>query len=391
MNSNAKPDPKLEEGHLVSFRMKLTVLSPVHIGSEQKGIHKELSDEGKIISSVREAHKTDDFINFLLNKSKPDHDDLKKWLIKNNINFPIKPKPYKENVKPFVKNINKEPYIPGSSIKGAVKTAYLFYKIRQQNHKFKSYYLKKIADVIRQAYNSGQADFKADKIIQELEDRLLGLIEIKETSNRNRDRILKDIFRGIGFSDSTPMKTSDLMKLRKLDLSTLLKKRNRQRPTDTNESLIPLIREYLKAGAVSYFTLTFDESLLGNANDLIDEILVALADFANYMQDLNKEKFGGIPGFIELPKSRNNLVPNLCLGGGAGFISKTLIHALAPDAYEASKLIAKYLDLNSTFKKHKHPKHDLTISPRTLKMAVPNEKLKNQKQLIGWCHIGMDE
>ena len=66
------------------------------------------------------------------------------------------------------------------------------------------------------------------------------------------------------------------------------------------------------------------------------------------------------------------------LGGGTGFLSKTLVHALAPSEEEARCFIAGYLDEKFTewdrAARRKTPAHDhrlldARLSPRTLKMA----------------------
>ena len=69
------------------------------------------------------------------------------------------------------------------------------------------------------------------------------------------------------------------------------------------------------------------------------------------------------------------------LGGGTGFLSKTLIYALAASEEEAQRMIVAYLD--AAFMKHQHKALDSRISPRTLKMA----ELGPDIWILGLCRM----
>ena len=82
----------------------------------------------------------------------------------------------------------------------------------------------------------------------------------------------------------------------------------------------------------------------------------------------------------------------MLLGGGTGFLSKTLVYALAGSDEEAHTFISSYLD--AAFQKknqrtgrrepaHRHKELDEKISPRTLKRAVMGQ----DDWIMGLCSI----
>ena len=59
---------------------------------------------------------------------------------------------------------------------------------------------------------------------------------------------------------------------------------------------------------------------------------------------------------------------NMFLGSNTGFLSKTLLALLAPDAQAAKETIRVLLD--KSFREHEHVLRDKIISPRTLKCTT---------------------
>ena len=76
---------------------------------------------------------------------------------------------------------------------------------------------------------------------------------------------------------------------------------------------------------------------------------------------------------------------DLWLGAGTGFLSKTLVYAIAPETkkFVARKLIASYLD--RVFKKsgHNHGAEDKLLSPRAIKLTQEGK----YSQVMGLCKV----
>jgi len=80
------------------------------------------------------------------------------------------------------------------------------------------------------------------------------------------------------------------------------------------------------------------------------------------------------------------------IGGGTGFLAKTLVYALADSDEEAREFIAAYLDEQFAARDrrtgryestHKHKQFDRTLSPRTLKRAVMGQN----DWIMGLCAL----
>lgn len=71
---------------------------------------------------------------------------------------------------------------------------------------------------------------------------------------------------------------------------------------------------------------------------------------------------------------------DLILGGGTGYISKSIIYALAPSVEDGVYVVKKIM--KEQFKKGHHDEGE-DISPHTLKLA----KMGNRYQIMGMCKL----
>lgn len=90
------------------------------------------------------------------------------------------------------------------------------------------------------------------------------------------------------------------------------------------------------------------------------------------------ESFGGKK---EIQEMRHT---DLLLGGGAGFLSKTVIYALAPDVQSGLDVVKRLMAEQFKRGHHNQGEH---ISPHTLKLA----KRGNSYQVMGMCKLEMEE
>lgn len=412
----------VKEGNLTLHKMQLITLTPVFIGGgedsslgrtkyilDTKAGKVGILDESKWARFLTEKRLFDKYLDFIRfysstlvtekGKTPPKYmGGLQEWLNENG----LKVSDYKSCLKYvidapkmdrahdlhcFIKNSDFMPYFPGSSIKGAIRTAVLFGVIKENQGKFGKYW-----NDLKQTVRNDSKYLKKD--LQKLSDRIESeafRTIFYDAPKAPEGQQLNDIFKGMYVSDSLPIPTSGNMAvLKKLDISTVEKNR-------TYQKHITLYREYLKPSVSTGFTISLDHRLVKNTyiSD-IEKILGYLNRFTDYLIgdepqgiyhvfDNLEEKFNDSYEFFYPQDGPNGdkYPPNLTVGGGVGFLSKTIIHALAPSAKDASFVIKEFLGSLKEFEKHEHKQKDDIISPRTIKLA----DIGGLPLVLGWCHI----
>ncbi|WP_337514433.1 type III-A CRISPR-associated RAMP protein Csm5 [Dialister succinatiphilus] len=258
----------------------------------------------------------------------------------------------------FVLDAKGNPYIPGSSLKGAFRTAILAHHILQNRGAYK----KDWENIRRAAGNKRDMGKAMDNLEREA--------AIPLDKNGKRDMV-KSYFRGLTVSDAR-LVNGGLCVVPKTDLGL-----------DTSRTHeVSLFRETLKAGSTLEFTLGLDDdaSAMGhfgihNFKDFVD----VLREFVNFQYEILKKPFEPYAK-DELQDIKNARNADLVLGGGAGYISKTLVYALAPSKEDAVYVVRKLME--NMFKRGHHGK-DTEISPHALKMA----EVDGVNYLMGLCYL----
>jgi CRISPR-associated protein Csm5 len=175
--------------------------------------------------------------------------------------------------------------------------------------------------------------------------------------------------RGIQISDSAPIPYEQLTLTGKYD-----------RKPDGSVNLLPIFRECLVPGTEAYFTITLEIPIMKKAGIDMQSIEEALHSFADEHY-ANFEQY-----YAELPEdaaiaAREGV--DLILGGGTGYVSKTLIYNLFSNRSEALPLAAKIL--NKQFNRHGHGRdpHMYKVAPHTLKTTM----YENQYYQMGRCEL----
>lgn len=258
----------------------------------------------------------------------------------------------------FVLDAKGNPYIPGSSLKGDFRTAILAHHILQNRSVYRPEWEK-----IKRA-----AGYKNDmgRVMDELEKK--ASIPQDRYGKRN---LVNSYFRGLTVSDAGLI-DGGLCVVPKTDLGL-----------DTSRTHeVSLFRETLKAGSTLGFTLGLDDdaSAMGhfgihNFKDFVD----VLREFVNFQYEILKKPFEPYAK-DELQDIKNARNADLVLGGGAGYISKTLVYALAPSKEDAVYVVRKLME--NMFKRGHHG-WDTEISPHALKMA----EVDGVNYLMGLCYL----
>lgn len=456
MNLNVKE--KIENSHLVSYLMNLTTLSPVFIGGGNEAdlnrsnyiiqndivyvlddkkwqdyifennlfnsFHDFMKQSGEQLApnKPRAKPKTNtpslsDFINKL--SKKPELESISKYHVRAAIDRPNK-------LTTFIKNTKGNPYFPGSSIKGAIRTAIIAEILSRQTINKK----EQLVEEIKSCQNKKQLEkYNADFI-----NEILSKIQI-DTDNR----MLKSIMRCLNVSDSlNDISIKDLTIYKKQDL--LISKKI---PPKTE---IPLYREYFISKEPIKILITFDKKLIKSVDtsyrylfeetsEYIDSLLWFIEKYyKSLLEDTRRELFDDnknkseidtfeteedrkkaktdyvwnqmklkkVPSGLQSQKikefeeefdkkhplsNRSNalklydnsqsLVPNINIGGASGFNTKIILKALAKNDQEYLEL-KKYI-LNLRYDKHHHGETNNVHSPLYLKLA--------NNFTIGWCNI----
>lgn len=331
---------------LVSYRVEMKAVGPVFIGSGKEISKKEyvflnnkkaaILDIQKLYSGLKKRGKSGAFEEYLLYNNR---NNLADWLRRQNIML--------SDIRPFIrysldcenmvverkntlqvlacmKDAYGNPYVPGSSLKGMFRTIFLGAEVMDDPRKYQRMKenLKRNADVraFRNAY------LKRD--ISGIEGAAFRTLNRMGTKAGDA---VNDVLQGVIFSDSEPLSVDDLILCQRVELHT-----------DRTEKSLPILRECIKPGTTITYMITIDKHICKLTDK---QIIQAVNDFGNNYY----RSFGS--SFKYMDRLRDNEV---LLGGGCGFVSKTVIYPLFGKA-EGVEVTQKILEM-TTPRIHKHNK-----------------------------------
>ena len=333
-------------GHLQEYTLTLTTKAPVFVGSGvvygkmdyifdaarqtvsfinqtqffQLLIDRDLID--KYESFILNKRPTDTIQYFLKNICKLDAKTINS-LIVNRVSAAdaLDENHSLKEIQAFIRRADGRAYIPGSSLKGCLRTVLLTNMLLRDSNK---------ADPIN---------------IKQLESKYLHTLQI---TNKQSDMV-NSIMRGISISDSEPIDEKNMILASKIDSLP-----------DGFENRINVVRQCIAPETKITFRLTLDQNILSDAN-ILTELCEAIRAFdAFYIQEYN-------PHFA-IKKEFEDLFRDdfIVLGGGSGFFAKNLIYPLyAPNHAKAVETVSQSMQ-----QKHKHGKDiEYGISPHTFKIT----------------------
>lgn len=262
------------------------------------------------------------------------------------------------------------PYIPGSSIKGAMRTAILHHLL-QQSPALKTKYWGEVTRAIGdRSANAGGLKKKLQRLALALENELLAQLDYRDAKGKLSDAAMRSVMRGIVVGDASPARPISTVILAKTDATT---KRGRD---GKSQHAIPLVRECLPTGARLELQLSLDPAVTSTIGlDSIATLLEWCREYSQFGLELLDAAFGQRYS-AALGEARE---AHLLLGGGPGFISKTLFYSLAPSAAVGGRALAVlldryFIDRRKNGPAHEHVRLDTAITPRTLKLAQTDEE-----------------
>ena len=376
--------------NIVKYKMKLEVLTPLHIGGadyKSKLDKKEyvfdkdkrtltLIDTEKFVAFLMKKNLFDEYIfhiqkNVNFKRNEQDRNiKLIDFLKKNNIyknieefrkKTPIKVDMNIENmndIKLMLRNIEGKPYIPGTSIKGALVSFLLVNYIINHRDEFS----KEKREILSECKKAND-----DRSIKNLKNKVREIVnEIEKSITYDNNKEVKKSKRfSISISDSYNYYDTRTNFYQDID-----EKRNAKTENEKSKPM-PVVREYIMSNSKFNFDITLDIDLLEKSKleiKNIDNLISSLENSVTYLINVLEDK--------NSPQTEN-----LILGANTGFLQKTIVYALFEDKKERLEVIKKLLHKGSknVIGNHLNDK----FSPRVLNRI----KINGKNQLAGLVRI----
>lgn len=262
----------------------------------------------------------------------------------------------------FLKDSYNLPYIPGSSVKGAIHTAIL---ASMAEHKDYSDQMDALQAKLAEKNKKKILDFEAEQVETEWLHTLY--LQDKRGIAVPRSNAVRSIMKGIQISDSMPLPQDSLTLCSKMDFETNGGYKN-----------INTVRECIRPNVAVQHTLTLDTTILSAAKIDISVILNAVCNFYKIQNQYFISKFQQIK---QMDHSKSNGC-ELFLGGGTGYVSKTILYPMLKD--KALPFTAQLMQRQ--FPNHFHTKDvDKGVSPHVLKCTKYNGKIYQ----MGRCEVNI--
>ena len=376
--------------NIIRNKMKLEVLTPLHIGGadyKSKLDKKEyifdkdkktltLIDNEKFIAFLIKKNLFEKYIAYIENNVNAKvmvqnrNINLLNFLKANNIDKDIqdfrKKAPIKldmnienmNDIKLMLRDVQGKPYIPGTSIKGALINLLLVDYIIKNREKFSKEKRIILSECKKTNDDRSIRGLKNDikKIVNQIEKSII------YSDNKSLEKSKKF---GILVSDSYSYSNTKTNFYQDID------EKRTNKPGEDKSRPMPVAREYIIANSIFDFDITLDIDLLEesklkikNIDDLIDSIENAMSYLIDVLEDKNSPR-----------------TENLVLGANTGFLQKTIVYALFEDEKERLEVVKKLLHKNqkNVIGNHLNDK----FAPRVLNRI----KINNKKLLAGLVKI----
>lgn len=370
----------------LNYRLTIETIGPLFIGSEEnKNIAKSeyvidgntlyVFDMRKMFNGLVKYHLDKAYAQNVLQCNRKF--DLKLFLRNNRVSLDIYKQwiayslllpdnvEIKSNILAFMKDAYSKPYVPGSSLKGAIRTCILNALLlngENENFATETEDALKIYERNRKAYLSRNAS--------EMETSIFNTLKRKGTKSTDA---VNSIFQGLTISDSEPLDTDCLILCPKIDiLPTESHKRNQ---------LKNVVRECIKPGTKITFYVHIDSKFFPYDDKKILKFILQ-----NYL-NIEEKYLSSFPSTIN-----SNDEYKIYLGGGSGFVTKTCVYSLFDERDRAVKNAGEILDSVDSIKggknrtkmgNHLHDFNKYGVAPHTRKSTIIDGKTYD----FGLCNI----
>lgn len=365
----------VDNGLTKTYTLRLTFESPAFLGSGTKISKKEyfyntrkhtvtFYDSGKLMRCILENDLIDAYEVYMLGSGRTLYDffhenggtkkfqDAVKYQVSSGNAIQVdgrQPADILTHVRSGAGNV----YVPGSSVKGMLRTAVTVGCILRKMPNTQKPFVP--------AHSSTKKAMKAeaDTRMRELDEELFHTLKVDSKKISNA---VNSLFRGVSIADSPPIPDNTLILCRKLDVFP-----------NGNRHELNLVRECIGPGTTVTMPITFDPSL---AQFITPEFIVeSIQSFDNWYTAHVFSHYQDIQG-LTLPA----LTQHLFLGGGSGYPTKTVTAPWLQD--DAPHAITVWL--TTLFgKKNARDDENYGISPHMLKYTTVNER----KMPFGLCKV----
>lgn len=354
-----------------NYKMTIRAVSPIFIGSGEEIGKKEyiympwnhrviIPDIYTMYDDLRKRGLSDEYEKFMID-SRNNQMSLSNWLAQKQFRQQDYERwaKYKldageafqdrnsrpKGISAFVKDAYGMPYVPGSSIKGMIRTALLIKEITEKPEKYR---------MNREQFKrgSGEKMGRNNYLKHEITELEKDTFYCLQRDDKKSNNAVNDCMAGISVGDSYPVSAECLTLSQKIDVTLEGKRKS-----------LPILRETLVPGTEIHFDLKIDSSLCAyTIEDIMDAMLV--------FRDLSNQYF--------YSRFRRNIEEEnaVFLGGGCGYVSKTVMYAMF--GKDAVWLIDRIFQatLGRNYSDHKHGRDiDLQIAPHVCKCTVYQGKL----------------
>lgn len=360
---------------LKTYQIELKVCGPVFIGSGLEIQKKEylflnkqtigIIDVEKLYAFAKKKRLAAEFERFMVVDTK---EDLKHWAERNRLSMndiesclkykvhagDIQREKGRMQIMSCIKDPYGMPYVPGSSLKGMLRTILLCNELLQNPEKFRKVVQQMKMDLEEPVKNRKQVLVKSAAALENQVFRTLTRDEENKTSAVN------DKMSAIVIGDSEPLSVDDLILCQKWE-----------HHQDGSCKTLNLLRECVKPGTVIRATMTVDESLISITADDIKKAVESVYDcYYNCFQ----RKFS---------KTDRKSKQTVFLGGGSGFVSKTVLYSLLEEQ-DAVRTISNIFLKTGVPREHKHYQDiKLGVSPHVLKCT----RYRGKEYMMGQCEL----
>lgn len=368
------------KNHLEVYQCRLTVLGPVFVGKGSDLSKKEylfldgrkkagIVDIEKFYSMVVKKGLGNRFENYMMNPR--DRLNLGQWVkeagiggqeVKSCLKYAIDSgdtviqRGMPIQIMECIKDPYGLPYIPGSSIKGMLRTILLAGRIAENPEQFRSD-KNRVVQTMKNTYGKVRRTSFLQAERGAIEQN--GFYRLNRNEKRKGDAV-NDELSGLIVSDSRPLNIWDLVLCQKVEYHT-----------DGTEKRLNLLRECIRPGTVIEFMITVEKDICSVRRE---EILRGIEAFNRIYYECFLKAFRG----AERPISNQ-----VYLGGGAGFVSKTIIYPLLgkKDGMNTAIDIFRYTGVPA---EHKHERdRQYGVSPHILKCT----RYDGQIMEMGRCRL----
>jgi len=431
-----------------AITLKLTPLSPIHIGGHEQQLgggadfifHNNrcyVIDEHKLIQVLEKGKLIERFISVVegtsrlnlaqfLNISSLSKNECNQLL--SSISAYSCRSPSTNRIRPFIRNAYAQPYIPGTALKGALRTATLYCFVKSMSPAQKS----EIVSRIDENLNRGKSREERRKELGDFLDEYFQKFELYYEGKKINETTPQetDLFRAIEISDSEPLDKNSLS-IKEVRMVSLTSKNNwkfsrRRKKGGETQNPIRVYPECLLQRPIE-LKVKFDTVLLSRLqkpkdvdmslkdfvwkraktlcpsefhDEQISEValaktLISLSrEFAENILEEEKEFFDPLGASTEgnLEKVKvfyKDLSPNLRLGWGSGMLGASIFYLLRQEG--ASDIIKKIARLFPQYQRRREPYGTLPdgdpifeLFPKTRRVIIEG---RNAVSPLGWAKL----